>query len=209
MPVIPRPRRGTAMRTLAAGAVAAALALSPAPAAADHEDTPTVRELLERCGESTDLCEFHPSGAPEYFQNTAERVGSPVYNCTDHEQLSQVAWSKTTGESNSVNLSMTATFGVVFKQSFSVSYGHEWSSEHTQTQRTQITAQPGEVATVYYGPRMQRVHGTYELHFGSRQWGHYIWYAPFTAEGPTDDQGGTVTQSTRPMTDQERAAFCG
>ncbi|OOC54778.1 MULTISPECIES: hypothetical protein [Nocardiopsis] len=201
------------MRTLAAGTAAglaaAVLALTPAPAAADHERNPTVRELLERCGEGTDVCEFHPSGQPEYFQNASEPVGSPVYNCTDHEQLSMVQWSETTGESNSVNLSMTATFGAVFKQSFSVSYGHEWSSSHTQSQRTQVVAQPGEVARVYYGPRMQRVHGTYELHFPDREWGHYVWYAPFTAEGPAEDQGSTVTQSTRPMTDEERSVYCG
>ncbi|WP_150245893.1 hypothetical protein [Nocardiopsis quinghaiensis] len=199
------------MRTLAAGTaagLAAVLALTPAPAAADHEQNPTVRELLERCGEGTDVCEFHPSGQPEYFQNASEPVGSPVYNCTDHEQLSMVQWSETTGESNSVNLSMTATFGAIFKQSFSVSYGHEWSSSHTQSQRTQVVAQPGEVARVYYGPRMQRVHGTYELHFPDREWGHYVWYAPFTAEGPAENQGSTVTQSTRPMTDEERSVYC-
>lgn len=185
------------------GSVALAIA-SPAHA----EDPPTNRELIEKCGEDTDLCEFRPSGSPEIIQNTTEPVGSPVFNCTDREQTSSVSWSETVGESNSVDLSMSATFGEIFKQSFEISYGYEWGESHTESQTTEVTAQPGEVAQVFYGAAMQVVEGTYEMHFEDAFKGHYIWYVPFEATGPADNQSDTVTQSTRDMTDDERDAFC-
>lgn len=193
--------------TAAALVMGSAIALAVAsPAQAD--DQPTIRELLEKCGEDTDVCEFHPSGTPEIVQNTSEAVGSPVFNCTDNDQTSSVSWSETVRESNSVNLSMSATFGEIFKQSFSVSYGYEWGSSHTESQTTEVTAQPGEVAQVFYGPAMQVVEGTYEMHFEDAYKGHYVWYVPFEATGPAEDQGNTVTQSTRDMTDEERDEFC-
>lgn len=193
----------TAAALIMGGAIAIAVA-SPAQA----DDEPTIRELLEKCGEDTDVCEFHPSGTPEFVQNTSEAVGSPVFNCTDRDQTSSVSWSETVSESNSVNLSMTATFGEIFKQSFSVSYGYEWGESHTESQTTEVTARPGEVAQVFYGPAMQIVEGTYEMHFEDAYKGHYVWYVPFEATGPAEDQGNTVTQSTRDMTDEEREEFC-
>ncbi|MET7935156.1 hypothetical protein [Streptomyces sp. NPDC005322] len=58
-------------------------------------------------------------------------------------------------------------------------------------------------------PRTQSVKGTYELHFPDRFYGHYIWYVPFEATGPTPDAPSTKTQHTRAMTDREKARHCG
>ncbi|MDA2815138.1 hypothetical protein O4J56_31140 [Nocardiopsis sp. RSe5-2] len=205
----------TALRrtTIACGSAAAALALTAglaAPAHADHEDTPTSRQLLELCNNGTDVCVFHPEGPVREHQAARHVVGSPVYNCTDREQWMTVGWSDTTSESNSVGLSLGGgyKFGEVFQVSFEATYGHEWKNSHTESQTTTVIAAPGEVGRVYVGPRMQTVNGTYELHFPDRYYGHYYWYVPFEATGPTADQSGTITQSTRPMTSEERAAHC-
>ncbi|TDC91137.1 hypothetical protein E1161_17000 [Saccharopolyspora aridisoli] len=188
-------------------AIGAALLLAPPATAADE---PTVRELLEKCDNGTDSCVFHPEGEVEYYQNSSEAVGSPVFNCTDKEQMMNVAWSDSTAESNSVGLSMSTSFGEVFKVTFKATYGHEWRSEHTESQTTFITVRPGEVGQVYHGPKMQKAKGTYELHFEDKFYDHYIWYVnDFEASGPADDQGGTVTQSTRAMTEEEEQANCG
>jgi len=194
-------------RIAAAGAVVAAGLLVVPPAQA--EDEPTTRELLEKCNNGTDSCEFHPEGEPEYFQNAEQQVGAPTFNCTDRKQRMTVSWSDTTSESNSVGMSMESSFGEVFKVSFKATYGHEWTSSHTETQQTNIDVSGGQVGRVYHGPKMQKVKGTYELHFEDKFHGHYIWYVPMEVTGPADDQQGTVTQSTAPMTDEERAANCG
>jgi hypothetical protein len=52
---------------------------------------------------------------------------------------------------------------------------------------------------------MQKVHGTYEMHFPDKFYDHYIWYQDFDAAG----SAGDITQHTGPMTDQERAERCG
>ncbi|GAB3294798.1 hypothetical protein [Parasphingorhabdus pacifica] len=187
-------------------AVAATLMFVPTASAAEE---PTARELLEKCDNGTDSCVFHPEGAPEYFQNSSEQVGSPVFNCTELSQRMAVSWSDTTSESNSLGLSMETSFGEVFKVSFKASYGHEWTESHTESQTTYLEVSPGDVGRVFHGPRMQRVRGTYELHFGDPFRGHYIWYVPMEVTGPANDQASTVVQSTEDMTEQEWAANCG
>ncbi|GHC91579.1 hypothetical protein GCM10007079_39030 [Nocardiopsis terrae] len=202
-------RRTYAVLAAAAVAVATAVTTAPTPAYADHEGTPTVRQLLELCNVSTDLCEFHPGGEPELFSAHGRVVGSEVFNCTSGRQNMAVQWADTTSQSNSVGLALTteAGFGEVFSVSYEQSFQHTWTTSHTEAQTTFVNTGPGEVGWVERRPRMQRVHGTYELHFGSRQWGHYIWYAPFTAEGPVPGSPDEiVTQNVRPMTDAEEAA---
>ncbi|GAA3726552.1 hypothetical protein [Salinactinospora qingdaonensis] len=203
-----RNRTGT-RGSASAGAVAAtALLAAILPAAPAAAAEPTNRQLLEQCGNGTDTCVFHPDGPPQYYQNTSEVVGSPAYNCTDRSQLMSVTWSDTVSESNSVGISMSATFGTVFKTTFEASYGYEWSESHTESQTTYVDVPVGHVGRVYYGAMMQRVSGTYEMHFGDPYYGHYIWYVPFEATGPAEDQGGAWTQSTSVMTAQERATYC-
>nr|WP_046470410.1 hypothetical protein [Allosalinactinospora lopnorensis] len=200
-------RRAAATCTTTGFALLLAVGLAP-PAFADHEEMPTARQLLEKCDNGTDKCVFHPKGTPEYHQDASEVVGNPVYNCTDRKQTTIVEWSDTKTESNSIGLSMTTTFGVIFKVAFKVSYGHSWSESHTESQSTFVDAPPGHVARVYRGAMMQKVNGTYELHFGDRYHGHYYWYVPFEATGPAKEKSGTVTQSATPMTEEERAAHC-
>ena len=182
-------------------AIGAALLLAPPATAADE---PTVRELLEKCDNGTDSCVFHPEGEVEYYQNSSEAVGSPVFNCTDKEQMMNVAWSDSTAESNSVGLSMSTSFGEVFKVTFEATYGHEWRSEHTESQTTFITVRPGEVGQVYHGPKMQKAKGTYELHFEDKFYDHYIWYVnDFEATGPAEDSSTAVSQHSRDMSQEE------
>ncbi len=202
-------RRTSTVLCAAAVAVAGAVAAPPTAARADHQGAPSVRELLELCGVETDVCEFHPGGEPELFAAPSRVVGSEVFNCTSGRQDMAVIWSDTTSQSNSVGLTLTteAGFGEVFSVSYEQSFEHTWTTSHTETQTTYVNTAPGEVGWVERQPRMQRVHGTYELHFPDREWGHYVWYAPFTVEGPVPGSpDDVVTQNVRPMTGAERAA---
>jgi len=193
-------------RTCAVAASAfslAAVAFAP-PAAA--EDEPTTRELLEKCDNGTDSCVFHPEGDPEYYTDAAHTVGDPVYNCTDGLQRFGVEWSDTTSQSNSVGMEMTtsAGFGKVFSISYTETYKHTWEESHTESQTTNVDTKPGEVGWVERAPQMQKVKGTYELHFEDKFHGHYIWYVPMEVTGPAPDSSTAVSQHVRPMTDEEK-----
>lgn len=194
---------------LAAMATAGATAL--APTAAQAEEQPTTRELLDKCDNGTDSCVFHPDGPPEDSMGEAHQVGDSAYNCTPDPQRSTVGWSDTTGESNSVGVSLSAEYGFaeVFKVSIETNYSHTWESSHTETDQTNVDVRPGEMGWVTREAQTQKVKGTYELHFPDRFHGHYIWYVPFEATGPKPDAPSTKTQHTRTMTDQEKADHCG
>jgi hypothetical protein len=199
------------MRTavvLAALTTAAGMMMAPGASA---EDGPTARELLDKCDNGTDVCLFHPDAAPTVSMGEAHQVGDSAFNCTGDIQRSTVGWSDTTGESNSLGVSLSAEYGFaeVFKMTIETSYQHTWESSHTESEQTNIDVRPGEVGWVTREAQMQRVTGTYELHFGDPFYGHYYWYVPFDATGPLPDAPSTKTQHTRAMTDDERAQHCG
>ncbi|MFF2062924.1 hypothetical protein ACFVWZ_14195 [Streptomyces sp. NPDC058200] len=181
-----------------------------APTAAQAEEQPTIRELLDKCDNGTDVCVFHPDGPPQVSMGEAHQVGDSAFNCTADLQRSTVGWSDTTGESNSVGVSLSAEYGfsLVFKMTIETSYQHTWESSHTESEQTNVDVRPGEVGWVTREAQMQRVSGTYELHFPDRFYGHYYWYVPFDATGPLPDAPSTKTQHTRAMTDQEKAEHC-
>ena len=203
-----RTSRTRAAVLLAAMATVGGMALAT-PAQA--EETPTSRELLDKCDNGTDSCVFHPEGAPTDTAGESHQVGDTACNCTQDLQRSSIAWADTTGETNSLGVSLSAEYGFseVFKVSVQTSYGHTWESSHTETDTTNVDVRPGEVGWVTRAPQMQRVKGTYELHFPDRFYGHYIWYVPFDATGPKPDAPGTKAQHTRAMTEQEKAEHCG
>ncbi|WP_243790108.1 hypothetical protein [Saccharopolyspora gloriosae] len=196
------PRRSSAV--LVSAFSLAAVAFAPAASAADE---PTVRELMEKCDNGTDSCVFHPEGRPEYYTDSAHTVGDPVYNCTDGIQRSSVEWSDTTSQSNSVGLSMTteAGFGKVFSIAYEQSYEHTWEESHTESQTTNVDTEPNQVGSVERAAQMQKVKGTYELHFEDRFYDHYIWYVPMEVTGPAPDPTSAVSQHVRDMTEEEIA----
>ncbi|GAA3365360.1 MULTISPECIES: hypothetical protein [Saccharopolyspora] len=194
------PRRTSAV--LVSAFSLASLAFAPAASAADE---PTTRELMEKCDNGTDSCVFHPEGQPEYYVEDRHTVGDPVYNCTDGLQRFSVEWSDTTSQSNSVGLSMTteAGFGKVFAVAYEQSYEHTWEESHTESQTTHVDTEPNQVGSVERAAQMQKVKGTYELHFEDKFHDHYIWYVPMEITGPAPDPTSAVSQHVRDMTEEE------
>lgn len=204
-------KRRTKICLLAASlATAGAAAFTPTVAQAE-DDPPTQRELLDKCDNGTDLCEFHPEGQPEDSMGEAHQVGDNAYNCTGDPQRSAVGWQDTDTETNSVGISMGAEYGFseVFKVSIEAKYEHGWENSHTESDQTWVEVKPEEVGWVTREAAMQKVKGRYEMHFPDKFHGHYIWYVPFEATGPKPDANSTKTQHTRPMTDQEKKDHCG
>ncbi|HEY6796469.1 MAG TPA: hypothetical protein VI248_17470 [Kineosporiaceae bacterium] len=178
------------------------------------DDTPTSLELVRLCNKGTDFCQFHPSGSPTLFAGDAHQIGSTVFNCGPGTALKSVSWTDSSSESNSIGVSfVNATEGEfagllgAFKTEFAVTYGHRWGSSDSTTRATDVKVAAGGKGWLVRAAPMQRISGTFELHFKSRFSGHYYWYVPFTITGPAPDATNieTVIQREGPMTSGEGA----
>lgn len=181
----------------------------PLATVAMADETPTSMELLEKCGNGTDVCEFHVSGAARTFFSPSE-VASQTANCTDKDQTASLTWEKTFTSSNSLGVSLKVSWGPTkaFEVGFKIAYQHEWTSSTTDRDITQITIPPGHMGRVYLAREMEEVSGQYEMHFGDRFYGHYYWYLPMTVTSPKANGQDAVVPKSEPLTDQERASFC-
>jgi hypothetical protein len=177
-----------------------------------YADIPSVAQLLTDCGKATDSCDFRPKGgrATSY---TANHEVTRAYNCSTREQVQKLTWSDTTAGKNTVSseISVTAGFDFLtkFETSFKLTYAHEWSWSKTVTNETDITVPAGEVGTISRAALLQTAGGEYELHYGSKHWGHYVWYVrDFSGTGPVPDDAGVTTWTSHQMSDAERSAQC-
>lgn len=179
---------------------------------AQAEATPTSIELLQKCNNGTDYCVFHPNGGPQIYAGGTHQIGTTLFNCGPGSATKRVAWSDTTGETNSIGISFInaqegGILGAVgaFKSEFEITYGHKWGSSNTTTRTTDVRVDAGQKAWLTRATPMQKITGTYELHFGYRFYGHYYWYVPFTIDGPAPNQPDVVAQHSTPMTSGEKA----
>ncbi|MFF6983503.1 hypothetical protein ACFZAV_38825 [Streptomyces sp. NPDC008343] len=204
-----RPRWTGVLAVLVAGG-----GLLAAPPAQADDSRPSNDELLAKCNNGTKKCVFHPAGDVSIVPGEDHKVGDVAYNCTDDPQTSTRSWEDTTGETNTLGVSLRQElehkfpFGPVFKLAFEQSYKRTWASEHTETRTTFLNVPPGEVGWVTRAPKIQKAKGTYELIFKDRFHGKRYWYVPFEATGPAADEPSVKTQRSRPMTAQERSMYC-
>jgi hypothetical protein len=196
-----------------AGAVAAltvGASLLAAPQAS-AEDTPSTRQLLDACSWA-DLCEFHPQSYSTYV-GPNHQVGSTAFNCASQSNPHQINWSDTTGTTNSVGVSVSASykFWEVYEVSVEATYQHDWTASHTDTETDTVNVPPGYKGWLERGTAMQNAAGWYEIHFPSRYYGHYVWYVNgYQSSGYTSDRPDLayVNQKDAPMTAEERATHC-
>ncbi|MCL8014922.1 hypothetical protein [Streptomyces sp. AS02] len=208
-------RRNNSTKRLsrAAGAVAAltvgaSLLAAPTASAAD---TPSTRQLLDACGWA-DLCDFHPQS---YWTYTGPRhqVGSTAYNCGTQTNQHRIDWSDTTGATNSVGVSISASakFWGVYEASVEASYSHSWEASHTDTESNTVNIPAGHVGWMERGTAKQQATGWYEIHFSEPYYGHYVWYVQnYQSSGFNSDRPdlGYVNFKDRAMTSGERGAHC-
>jgi hypothetical protein len=174
---------------------------------AQADSSPTSLELLQKCNNGTDVCVFHPNRGPQLYSGNPHQIGTTLFNCGPGSATKSVSWSDSTGESNSVGVSfIIANEGDIagafaaFKSELEISYGHRWGSTDTTTRTTNVTVSAGQKGWLVRQTPMQRVTGTYELHFGYRFYGHYYWYIPFTVTGPAPGRPDVVSQRSAAMT---------
>jgi hypothetical protein len=196
-----------------AGAVAA-LALGASLLAAPQSyaaDSPTTKELLNACSWA-DLCQFHPQSYSTYT-GPRHQVGSTAYNCASQTNQHRIDWSDTTGTTNSVGVAIevSAKFWESYQVAVETSYSHSWTTSHTDTESDTVNIPAGYKGWIERGTAKQKATGWYEIHFGKRYYGHYIWYvnnyqsAGFNVDSP---KSGYVNFKDAKMTSGERGAHC-
>ncbi|MFJ3216577.1 hypothetical protein ACIPLC_11715 [Kitasatospora sp. NPDC086801] len=204
-------RLQTAVVATAAGALLVTVAPAAQAVSPVRDSAPTIAELLKDCGTATDYCKFTPTGTSTFF--TAPHQVALVYNCSSVAQNKTVSWSDSTGGSNTVSteISVTAGFDFLskFEMGFKQTYGQTWTWTDTFTNQDTLTVPAGEVGWITRETKMHSASGTYELHYGSPHWGHYIWYVNnFAGTAPVPQEAGVHMYGSRKMTPAEKG-ICG
>jgi len=196
------PRRLTALL----GLTSAILALTVPTAAADDEPTP--REIIEAC-DAADRCIFHVRGR-QTFPGETHRVGGFAYNCASRAQSQSLSWSDMTGHTNTVGVivRMGMKFAKTLEAGVENGYQHSWMWTHTETRTDSLWIGPFRAGWIEHAPTMQRVDGTYELHFKRKWRGHHIWYQEFSATAPLADAQDSVTFHDRWISSKEMRDVC-
>ncbi|MCX5049646.1 MULTISPECIES: hypothetical protein [unclassified Streptomyces] len=193
------------------GALALGASLMAAPQAS-ADDSPTTQQLLDACSWA-DSCTFHPTSYWTYTGPT-HQVGSTAFNCASQTNQHRIDWSDTTASTNSVGVSISVgvKFWAVYEAEVEASYGHTWTTSHTDTESDTVNIPAGRKGWIERGTAKQQATGWYELHFGSRYYGHYIWYINnYQSSGFNNDQPSTgfINFKDAEMTSGERSAHCG
>jgi hypothetical protein len=187
---------------LLAGVVASVTTVAMA-----EESPPTTMELLDKCGNGADFCEFHIEGPARTYFAALEEARGDAPNCSSTESAMKIMWEKTTTSTNSIGVSLKVSWGPtkVFESSFKVAYQHEWIHSTTDRETNTVNVPPKHVGHIYVAREMEEVSGKYELHFGSRFHGHYYWYVPMTVTSPKANSAKNVVGQSFPMTDEQRS----
>ncbi|MFI8277964.1 hypothetical protein ACIGBH_24315 [Streptomyces sp. NPDC085929] len=191
--------------TVAAWAVAVAAAL-PASAA----DQPTRQQLMEDCGSGGGKCTFNEPKLGKAYLGKFRQVSNSLFNCSTSDSTQTMTWEDTVGSTDTLGVSVTAGGKVagIVDLSITASYGHSWSSTHSDSSSLSMTVKPGEVGWISRAQVMQNVSGTWQTHYDSPKWGHYYWFFEDTITGPakngTDGTANAVVVKTRKMTAAEK-----
>lgn len=162
----------------------------PGTASANHEGTPSTRELLQLCNDGrADRCDFRPSGGINVYYGPRSLAGSGT-NCTNFNQVRVIRYeaSQYTSHSFGVELSAGSKIGKAFEWSISTSYSRKWAWTDSKADEVRQDIGPRSRVIVYVAKQRSQVRGTYEIHFGNRYKGHYYWYASGQVEGQTEGQ---------------------
>ncbi|MFE6610910.1 hypothetical protein [Amycolatopsis sp. NPDC057786] len=179
--------RATILAALAL-AISASLTTLTGVASANHAGQPTRQQLMNKCA-GADYCEFKPQGGMQVFGGPNMLAGSST-NCTNFNQTRVIRWESTSGTTNTfgVEISAGVTLGEIFELSIKSSFQREWS--WTDTKADEIRQDVGKKSRVdiYAQKQQTRVDGQWEIHFGSRYYGHYYWFVNGSVTGQTKGQ---------------------
>ncbi|AZZ55953.1 hypothetical protein C5E08_08715 [Rathayibacter iranicus] len=157
---------------------------------ASADDRPTVTQLLELCNKGTpDSCVFHPRRV-EIFDSPPQLAGSST-NCSPYNATRVIRYDALSGTTNTwgVEVNARTKLGEAFEVGVSATVQHQWLWTDTRGDEIRQDIGPRGAVNIWAAKQSTRVAGTWEIHFGSRYFGHYIWYVDGSVTGQVVGQG--------------------
>lgn len=167
--------------------------------AASADDQPTVTQLLELCNRgSPDSCVFHPRRT-EIFQSDPQLAGSST-NCSSFNSTRVIRYDALSGTTNTwgVEVNARTKLGEAFEAGVSNTVQHQWLWTDARGDEIRQDVGAHSAVNVWVSKQSTRVTGTWEIHFDSRYYGHYIWYVDGSVSGQVVGQGWTFRSEQVP-----------
>ncbi|KKM47001.1 hypothetical protein VT73_00870 [Rathayibacter toxicus] len=115
-----------------------------------------------------------------------------IQNCSNSLVTRVIRYDAVSATSNSWGNETSGTLGVILSRTISSAYGHEFSTSESKSDEIRMEAKPHTGAKIYIGKEKTRIRGHWEMHFGSRFYGHYYWYLHDTVEGQMKGQAWKI-----------------
>jgi hypothetical protein len=197
------------MRTVAMSVAGVAIAGYFGSTAFADEPGISAEKIVNDC--ASNFCELHPTDIRE-VTGAQQQSSQAAWNCGNQDVTKSLEVSHTSSTSTNFNVEASVEAGLtkVLSASVTTSIGHEWTASDTVTDTIGTTVPPGSVAWVMSAPALTQVTGKLEVHYPSRQAGHFFWFVePVVFTGPSQKGAkGNDVIFNRPMTDDERTQVC-
>jgi hypothetical protein len=173
------------------------------PSGRGQEQAETLRDLCKKTNLAK--CAFTPVRETK-TQTQAHVVGNAVANCGEDEVHTKISAEDKVGQTNSVEISSKSEFNVfeIVKESITLKYGHEWTSEYTFKQDVDIKVRPGQVGWISATAPVLRDTGDFTLTLGNTTWNLSDVYF----DSPDPSRAGHYVPDGRELTPDEYKDQC-
>jgi hypothetical protein len=173
------------------------------PSGRGQEQAETLRDLCNKSNAAK--CTFTPVSETQ-TQTQAHVVGNAVANCGEDDVDTKIQAEDKVGQTNSVEISSKTEVDVfeIVKESITLKYGHEWTTEHTFTQDVAIKVRPGHMGWISATAPVLRDTGDFTLTLGNTTWKLRDVYF----DSPDTSRAGNFVTDDRELTPDEYKAQC-
>jgi hypothetical protein len=161
--------------------------------------------LKELCAKGNS-CSFE-STSRQTLNLPTRAVGNAAANCkTDEASTKKIEEEDTESQTNSLGISSATEFNFfnVVKETITVKYGHEWTTQHTFKETISAKVKPVSVAFIMFSAPIVRDIGTFTLKLANTT----IVVKGVRFDSPDPDGGGRWTLRERGMSEEELSTEC-
>jgi hypothetical protein len=149
-------------------------------------------------------CSFTPT-SEQKIDSPTHQVGNALLNNTDEVQSTEVDVMDAVGSTDSVEVGLTVggkILGLVDVE-VSAKYSHQWTFEHTFTQKTTVNCKPHYKCWITGIAPMLRDTGDFTLNLGNTTWNlHGVYF-----DSPDPNGNGAYEINEQPLTARQRATL--
>ncbi|MDF3146123.1 MULTISPECIES: hypothetical protein [unclassified Streptomyces] len=187
MKILKNGRRRTAMLTSALALVLIPFSAGTASANTTPGWGDDMPDVIWDCNNgNADSCQYHEQNA-ETELGKRRQASNVISNCASNQPVTLTRTDSNTSSTEyafeqqtsvEVSAGFSDTFEAGMKASESQSETWKVGSAHTATETHTSTIPPGQQGAWWFAPYVRHSQGYLEVHYGSRNHGHYIWYYP-------------------------------